>query len=149
MKKDVEIVRDKNQLCVMPILVPKPKVKWAYVTGAVYKINNRDYALVSLAPYRSAVIDVDTGIPIDQYDSEEHESGLEGAEICFQKAATTLVMTNQNVLESYLATRYKYYLDIVGTRPPVYKFNSDTELEEYKATALKVGLIKIDQKGDN
>lgn len=36
MKKDIDIVKDKNQLCVMPILVSKPKVQWAYVTGAIY-----------------------------------------------------------------------------------------------------------------
>lgn len=144
MKKDIDIVKDKNQLCVMPILVSKPKVQWAYVTGAIYKICNRDYALVALAPYRSAIIDVETGIPIGQYDTAEDESSLEGAEICFQKAATTLLMTNQNVLKSYLTTRYKYYLDTIGARSPIYKFNSNTEIEEYEATARKVGLIRID-----
>lgn len=144
MKKDIDIVKDKHQLCVMPILVSKPKVQWAYVTGAIYKICNRDYALVALAPYRSAVIDVETGIPIGQYDTAEDESSLEGAETCFQKAATTLLMANQNVLKSYLTTRYKYYLDTIGTRPPIYKFNSNTEIGEYEATARKVGLIRID-----
>lgn len=53
-------------------------------------------------------------------------------------------MTNQNVLESYLTARYKYYLDTIGTRAPIYKFNFNTEIEEYEATARKVGLIRID-----